>query len=193
MYRLSRFSIFVAITLIAVSGLFANQAWADSYARTIAAFENAGESGRFFDHAYGYAVFPTIGKAGFVVGGAYGDGLVYTNDRVIGSTTMTQLSVGWQLGGQAYSMIVFFRDRSAFENFTSGNFEFSAKAEAVAITAGISGAASTAGSSITASGNRENAITAGDYYKGMAVFTIAKGGLMYEATLAGQKFSYTPL
>ena len=188
-----RFSTSIAVLLTALLGLLSNQALADSYAKTVAAFENAGESGRFFEQAYGYAVFPTIGKAGFVIGGAYGDGLVYINDTVVGSTTMTQVSVGWQLGGQAYSMIVFFRDRAAFENFTSGDFEFSAKAEAVAITAGISGAASTAGSSITASGNRENAITAGDYYKGMAVFTIAKGGLMYEATLAGQKFSYTPL
>ena len=173
--------------------LSCSAAWADKYQDTIDIFSNAGESGHFFGSSYGYAVFPTIGKAGFVVGGAYGEGRVYVGGQHVGDATMTQLTVGWQLGGQAYSMIIFFQDRRAFDEFTGGNFEFSAQATAVAITAGASASAGTAGSSAGASAGRHEAATAGGYSKGMAVFTVAKGGLMYEASIGGQKFSYTPL
>ncbi len=170
--------------------------WAEDeeakYADTIKVFKNAGESGSFFSKSYGYAVFPTIGKAGFVVGGAYGDGRVYERGKHVGDTSVTQLSVGFQLGGQAYSQIVFFEDKRAFDEFTSGNFEFGAQASAVAITAGASAGTSTAGSSAGASGGKNDATTVGQYYKGMAVFTVAKGGLMYEASVGGQKFSYKP-
>jgi lipid-binding SYLF domain-containing protein len=125
-----------------------------------------------------------------VVGGARGKGRVYEHGKYVGNTTMTQLSVGAQLGGQAYSQVIFFQDKRAFDEFTSGNFEFGAQASAVAITAGVSTTASTTGGSAGASGGQRDASTVGEYYKGMAVFTVAKGGLMYEATIGGQKFSY---
>jgi len=165
-------------------------AWADDYADTIALFKDAGESGKFFGNAYGYAVFPTIGKGGMVVGGAYGTGRVYQGGRAIGETSMTQLSVGFQLGGQAYSEIIFFEDARALKEFTSGSFEFGADASVVAITAAASAKASTTGVSAGASGGKKDATTVGKYQRGMATFTIAKGGLMYEATIAGQKFGY---
>jgi lipid-binding SYLF domain-containing protein len=168
------------------------QAWADEYDDTIKVFKDAGESGTFFANSYGYAVFPTIGKGGMVVGGAYGKGRVYTKGAYVGDTSVTKLSVGFQLGGQAFSEIVFFEDKRAFDEFTNGNFEFGAEASAVAITAGASAAATTAGSSAGASGGKHDATTVGEYHKGMAVFTVAKGGLMYEASVGGQKFSYTP-
>jgi len=161
------------------------------YADTIKVFQNAGESGSFFGNSYGYAVFPTIGKGGIGIGGAYGKGRVYVGDKYVGDTSMTQLTLGLQLGGQAYSQIIFFEDKRAFDEFTTGNFEFGAQATAVAITAGVSAGASTAGSSAGASGGKNNATTVGQYQKGMAVFTVAKGGLMYEASIGGQKFSYT--
>jgi len=104
---------------------------------------------------------------------------------------MTQLTLGFQLGGQTYSQIIFFQDKRAFDEFTRGGFEFGVQAEAVAITAGASAGASTAGNSATASGGMNNAITKGRYYRGLAVFTVAKGGLMYEASIGGQKFKYT--
>ena len=172
-------------------------AWAEDndaarYQDTIKIFREAGESGDFFGKSHGYAVFPTIGKAGFVVGGAHGKGRVYAVGQYVGDTSMTQLSVGFQAGGQAYSQIVFFEDQRAFDEFTSGNFEFGAQATAVAITAGASAGTSTAGSSAGASGGKHDATTVGGFYKGMAVFTVAKGGLMYEASVSGQKFSYTP-
>ncbi|MGB8410395.1 MAG: YSC84-related protein [Gallionella sp.] len=105
---------------------------------------------------------------------------------------MTQITVGLQLGGQAFSQIIFFEDKRAFDEFTGGNFEFGAEASAVAITAGASAQATTTGSSAGASGGKNDAKTTGSYYRGMAIFTVAKGGLMYEASVGGQKFSYTP-
>ena len=167
-------------------------AWADNYSVTVDMFRNA-VSSEFFDDSYGYAVFPTIGKGGIGVGGAHGKGQVYAKDAHVGDTTMTQLTIGFQLGGQAFSQIIFFEDERAFTEFTSGNFEFSAQATAVAITAGASAKATTIGTTAGASGGRNNAKTIGDYHRGMAIFTVAKGGLMYEATVGGQKFTYKPV
>jgi lipid-binding SYLF domain-containing protein len=182
-------SVLALVALLAVSGV----ASANKYVDTIALFKNAGESANFFSTAYGYAVFPTIGKGGFVVGGAHGTGHVYEKGKYIGNTSMTQLSVGFQAGGQAYSQIIFFEDKRALEEFTGGNFEFEAGVSAVAITAAAGGSAGTSGATATASGGKKDATTVGSsYYKGMAVFTIVKGGAMYQATVAGQKFSFEP-
>jgi len=182
-------SVLALVGLLAMSGVV----FANKYVDTIALFKNAGESGNFFNTAYGYAVFPTIGKGGFVVGGAHGNGHVYEKGKYIGNTSMTQLSVGFQAGGQAYSQIIFFEDKRALEEFTNGNFEFEAGVSAVAITAAAGGTAGTSGASATASGGKRDATTVGSsYYKGMAVFTIVKGGAMYQATVAGQKFTFDP-
>jgi lipid-binding SYLF domain-containing protein len=170
------------------------QAQADDYQETIEVFRKATQSHDFFDTAYGYAVFPTIGKGGIGLGGAHGKGRVYEQGVHVGDTSMTQVTVGFQLGGQAFSQIVFFEDKRAFDEFTSGSFEFGAQAAAVAITAGASAAATTGGAAAGASGGRHDATaTAPGYYKGMATFTVARGGLMYEASVGGQKFSYKPL
>lgn len=167
----------------------------DAYDKAVGAFQRAGESGAYFSSAYGYALFPTIGKGGIGIGGAHGKGQVYAAGQHIGNATMTQLTMGIQLGGQAFSQIIFFEDERAFREFTSGNFEFSAQATAVAITAGVSAEANTGGGMAAGiSGGQNDASTShGGYRKGMAIFTIAKGGLMYEAALGGQKFTYTPL
>ena len=178
--------------LITALMLPALRALADDYTDTAALFKNAGASAAFFSSSYGYAVFPTIGKGGLLIGGAHGKGRVYERGKYVGDTSMTQVSVGFQAGGQAYSEIVFFQDQRAFSEFTSGNFSFSGNVSAVAITAGASASAGTGGSTAGASGGKKDATTAGDYQKGVAVFTIAKGGLMYEASVAGQKFSYKP-
>jgi lipid-binding SYLF domain-containing protein len=162
----------------------------DAYAETIRVFKAAGESSKFFDKSYGYAVFPTVGKGGLVIGGARGKGKVYARGAYVGDSVMTQISVGFQLGGQAFSQIVFFEDERAFREFSSGQFGFGAGVSAVAITAAASASATTTGATAGVSGGKKDATTSGEYYRGMAVFTIAKGGLMYEAALAGQKFSY---
>jgi lipid-binding SYLF domain-containing protein len=167
-------------------------AQANSYSDTVALFKNAGQSASFFKSCYGYAVFPTVGKAGFVVGAAHGSGRVYEHGKYVGDSSVTQLSVGLQAGGQAYSQIIFFEDQRAFEEFTAGNFEFGADVGAVAITAAADASLGTTGVNAGASGGKKDATTAGTYHKGLAVFTIVKGGAMYQATVAGQKFDYTP-
>jgi lipid-binding SYLF domain-containing protein len=166
------------------------QVHADEYADTIKLFREADESRPFFNKSYGYAVFPLIGKGGLVLGAAHGKGRVYRGGSHVGDSAMSQVTLGWQLGGQAYSQIIFFEDKRAFDEFTSGNFEFGAQASAVAITAGASAQGGTTGVSASASGTQHHARLAGDYHKGMAVFTITKGGLMYEASIGGQKFDY---
>lgn len=126
----------------------------------------------FFENAAGYAVFPSVGKGGLVVGGAYGKGLVIVNGQVDGYTSMTQGTIGLQIGGQKYAQFIFFKDATAIDHFRRGNFEFGAQASAVAITMGASADAS--------------------YDGGVAVFTHAGGGLMIEGSVGGQKFSYEP-
>lgn len=124
----------------------------------------------WFDNSAGYAVFPKVGKGGIGIGGAYGKGLVISGDRVVGTTSLSQVSIGLQLGGQVYSEFIFFRDATALSDFQRGNFELGAQASAVAATKGASADAS--------------------YNKGVAIFTNVSGGLMYEASVGGQKFKF---
>lgn len=184
--RIRRLGVLAALFAV----LAAEPALADKYDDAIKTFRGAGQSAAFFDSSYGYAVFPTIGKGGIGVGGARGSGRVYEKGAHVGDVTMTQVTIGFQFGGQAYSQIVFFQDKRAFDEFTGGSFEFGAQASAVAITAGATAQASTGGSGAGASTTESSATTAGRYQHGMAVFTVAKGGLMYEATIGGQKFGY---
>ncbi|HTV51821.1 MAG TPA: lipid-binding SYLF domain-containing protein [Steroidobacteraceae bacterium] len=180
-----------ALILGALTGLLA-PAFADEYVDTVAVFKNAGASAPFFKSAYAYAVFPTIGKGGFIVGAAHGDGRVFEHGNYIGDSSMTQVSVGFQAGGQAYSEIIFFEDAGVLKRFESGNFALSADVGAVAITASASATAGTEGSDAAAGATQHDARTLGHYQDGIAVFTLAKGGLMYQAAVAGQKFSYKP-
>jgi lipid-binding SYLF domain-containing protein len=178
---------FVTLTLLLGSGVVC----ADAFDDTIELFKHAGESAVFLNNCYAYAVFPTIGAGGLVIGGARGRGQVYVHDRLVGDAVMTQLSVGLQLGGKAYSEIIFFQDKGYLDEFESGKFEFAAGASAVAITAGASASVGTDRASSEASGGPKDATTNGDYQTGMAVFTIAKGGLMFAADITGEKFVYT--
>ena len=118
---------------------------ADKYSDTVSLFKNAGQSASFFGKSYGYAVFPTIGKAGLGIGGAHGDGRVYEQGKYVGDTKMNQLSIGWQAGAEGYSEIIFFQDKRSFDEFTSGNFELGANVGAVVITAAASGTTTTYG------------------------------------------------
>jgi len=181
--RVTLFTLLLSLPLTA--------ALADEYADTKRMFENAGIS-NMFKTAHGYALFPTIGKAGFVVGGAYGKGRVFKGSMHVGDTSMTQASIGFQIGGTGYSQVIFFQDKRALDEFTSGNFEFGAEAQATAITAAAGATANTAGNRAAASGGKNNAnVASGGYHKGMDTYTITKGGLMAEASVAGQKFNYT--
>ena len=125
---------------------------------------------KWFDAAYAYAIYPKVGKGGIGIGGAHGKGLVILADKTVGKTSLSQITIGFQLGGQVYTEYIMFKDETAFEHFTRGNFEMGAQVSAVAINLGASADA--------------------NYDGGVAVFTIATGGLMYEATIGGQKFKY---
>jgi len=120
--------------------------------------------------APGYAVFPTVGKGGAVVGGAYGRGIVYQNGAQIGYTDLSQATIGFQLGGQTYTEILVFQNANALDKFRRGNYQFSSQATAVALK----------------SGEGTNA----KFEDGVAVFTMAESGLMLEAAVGGQKFTY---
>jgi len=179
--------VFLAVFLAGI-----NIAYADSYSETIDVFKKSDTVKPFFENCYGYAVFPTIGKGGIGIGGAYGTGRVYAKGTPTGTAKLFKGTIGFQLGGQAFSQMIFFEDQRAFEEFTSGNFEFDAAASAVAITAGVQAKAGTEGATAGASaGPATGKQVKTSYRKGMAVFVQAKGGLMYEAAIGGQKFSYT--
>ena len=185
-----RFFIVLVFSILVMSSAYADA----DYSNAIKVFRDSPVVQPYFKNAYGYAVFPTIGKGGVGIGGAHGSGQVYVGDKVTGKTSMTQLTIGFQLGGQAYSQIIFFEDKRAYEEFTSGNFEFGAQASAVAITAGAQAQAGTTGAAASASpGGSAGAQAKTEYHKGMAVFTRAKGGLMDEAAIGGQKFSFEPI
>lgn len=139
--------------------------------KTITEFKKVDNSlETFFENSFGYAVFPSIGKGGIGIGGAAGKGVVFKQGEMIGGSNMTQITVGFQFGGQEYSEIIFFEDADSFNRFINNKYQFAAQVSAVALKSGISADAS--------------------YTDGVAVFTQAKGGLMYEASVGGQKFKF---
>jgi lipid-binding SYLF domain-containing protein len=139
---------------------------------TITAFKAANPNlDTFFNQAEGYAVFPTVGKGAAGLGAAYGEGTVFEKGRAIGLSSVTKIDLGLQLGGQTYRQIVFFKDQAALDGFKAGNFTLAADASAVAVA---------------------GAKAAADYSGNVAVFTLSKGGLMFEAAVGGQKFSFEP-
>jgi len=179
-----------AATAVAALLLGTGAAHAAGYRQTIDSFKNATQSADFFKNSYGYAVFPAVGQGSFIVGAAHGDGRVYAHGVHVGNTSVTQLSVGFQAGGQAYSEIIFFKDQQALDAFESGNFQFGAGVNAVVITAGASASADTSGTQASASADENDAHVAGAYNNGVVVFTIVKGGLEVGASVEGEKFSY---
>ena len=189
--KTSGFAIVVAVVCLAA--VFSPKVQADEYEDAVAVFRQAETVQPFFESAFGYAVFPTIGKGGIGIGGSFGKGQVYRQGRVTGMVTLVKATIGFQLGGQAFSEIIFFEDERAYNEFTSGNFEFDATASAVAITAAVQAKAGTEGTTAGASvGPATGKQAPSEYRKGMAVFIHTKGGLMYEASIGGQKFTFIP-
>jgi len=187
--KINRFSILMIMFILALA--LANPVQADKFTDTIEVYKKSESVQPFFKSAYGYAVFPTVGKGGIVIGGAYGKGQVYRGGKVTGETSLIKATIGFQLGGQAFSEMIFFEDKRAYDDFTSGNFEFDASASAVAITAGAQAKAGTEGSTASATAGPATGKQAGSSYrKGMATFVHIKGGLMYEAAIGGQKFDF---
>jgi lipid-binding SYLF domain-containing protein len=180
MKRIVLSCVFVAVVLFLVAGCSTAPKSAEGRAKLNTKVQNAHDSAlradpglkKFFDEAAGYAVFPTVGKGAIGVGGAYGKGELYESGQLKGYCTLTQASIGLALGGQAYTELIFFETQAALDRFKTGNFAFAAQASAVALKSGASANAK--------------------YTDGVAVFTMGEAGLMYEASIGGQKFSYKP-
>ena len=182
----------IACTLLLtpLTNLYADDA---KYSATMAEFKKNPVVQKFLGKAYGYAVFPNIGKGGLGIGGAHGKGKVYQGGNVTGTTKMTQLTIGLQAGGQAYSQLIMFENKASYEKFTKGEYEFGAQATAVAIKASANAAAGTTGNAAGATSKGDAGAQNAQYVNGMVVFTYAKGGLMYEASLGGQKYKFEAL
>jgi lipid-binding SYLF domain-containing protein len=180
MKRIVLTCMFVAVALFLVTGCATAPKTAEGKAELNTKVQNAIDNAvksdpglkKFFDEAAGYAVFPTVGKGAVGVGGAYGRGELYESGQMVGYCTLTQASIGLALGGQAYTELIFFETQAALEKFKTGNFAFAAQASAVALKSGASANAK--------------------YTDGVAVFTMGEAGLMYEASIGGQKFNYRP-
>ena len=181
------------LTLAVLLALSATKAQAaaslEKCRETLGKFKQLGNVPEMMAESYGYAVLPTIGKGGIGIGGAGGTGCVFAGNTHTGNVSMGQVTIGWQLGGQAYSQIILFKNADTYNEFIEGQFEFGADVTAVALTYGAAAGASTKGASASAGDTKAT----GSWKRGMAVFTLAKGGLMYEASIGGQKFKFRPL
>lgn len=183
-------SLLIASALALVTSI--GHAEGDKYQQALTSFKQSPQSARFFDKSYGYVVFPEIGKAGLIVGGEHGDGQVYEKGKLVGTASLTQLSVGAQAGAKEYAEIIFFETKLDYDRFTSGEFQLEGTAEATAVTLNAQASAGTDANTAGASTTRNNAATAGAYQKGVAIFTITRGGLMAGVSVGGQKIKFKP-
>jgi len=168
---------FAALLLLCSGALLPASVHADQYSDAANVFRGTDAAKPFFASSYGYAIFPTVGKGGFILAGGFGKGRVFVAGSPVGDTTLTQASVGLQVGGQAYTQIIFFEDERAFREFSRGGFEFGAQVNATVIKANAQATAGTTGSTAGASGGTKD----------------VEGALMFEASVGGQRFSYKPL
>jgi lipid-binding SYLF domain-containing protein len=183
-------ALMIAAALLATSNMaFAQKA--EELTETINLFKGIPQVAPYFGSAYGYAVWPRIGRGGLGVGGARGKGQVYQGGKATGISTLTDITIGAQAGGQAYRQVIFFKDKAAYDKFTSGKFEFDATASAVAVTASAQASAGTQGAAASAgAGNPNTGAGSGYPAGGMQTFTMAEGGLMYAATIGGQRYNF---
>jgi lipid-binding SYLF domain-containing protein len=187
--------LFLLLSLLSVTGLAAAQDIED-FSATIDEFRRVSAVEPYFESAYGYAVWRRIARGGLGIGAATGRGQIYRNGEVTGFSRLVDISIGLQAGGQAYKQIIFFEDERAYNDFTSGNFQFDAAASAVAVTASAQARAGTQGAEASAgagSASSTAAATTPGYQRGLQVFTMTTGGLMYQATIGGQKYNFTPV
>ena len=159
---------------------------------TLELFRSIPEVAPYFESAYGYAVWRRIARGGLGIGASRGLGQVYVNGQLTGFSRLVEVSIGLQAGGQTYRQIIFFQNQEAYDDFTDGNFEFDATASAVAVTASAQAGAGTSGARASAGAGSPNSAAGGGYHNGLQVFTMAEGGLMYQAAIAGQRYNFEP-
>jgi lipid-binding SYLF domain-containing protein len=181
----------IAAAMLVASSMAVAQKTED-LSETIEKFRAIPSVAPYFGTAYAYAVWPKIGRGGLGIGGASGKGQVYLGGKVTGFSRVSDITFGAQAGGQAYRQIIFFQNKEAYDKFTTGKFEFDASASAVAVNASAQASAGTTGTSATAGAGSGTGAGAG-YQGGMQTFTMAEGGLMYAATIGGQKYNFNAL
>ena len=182
----------MAAAMLATSNMALAQKVED-FSETIDLFKGIPQVAPYFANAYGYAVWQRIGRGGLGIGGARGKGQVYQGGKVTGFATLTDITFGAQAGGQAYRQVIFFENKAAYDKFTGGKFEFDASASAVAVTASAQASAGTRGASTSAGAGNPSTGAGAGYVNGMQTFTMAEGGLMYAATIGGQKYNFDPV
>jgi lipid-binding SYLF domain-containing protein len=182
----------VAAAVLATSNMALAADDVEDLSETINLFKGIPQVAPYFGSAYAYAVWPKIGRGGLGIGGASGQGQVYLGGKVTGFSRVSDITFGAQAGGQAYKQVIFFENKAAYDKFTTGKFEFEASASAVAVNASAQAAAGTTGTS-AAAGNGGGAGAGSGYTGGMQTFTMAGGGLMYAATIGGQKYNFKPV
>jgi len=183
----------IAAVLLVVSNMSHAQRNVEDFSETIDLFRGIPEVAPYFDASYGYAVWRRIARGGLGIGAATGRGQVYVNGQVTGFSRLVDVTIGLQAGGQAYRQIIFFQNKAAYDDFTNGNFEFDASASAVAVTASAQARAGTQGAQATAgAGSNPSTAAGGGFHNGLQVFTMAEGGLMYQATIGGQRYNFRP-
>ena len=184
--------VIAAWCLVANSALWAKEV--EDFSKTLDLFKQHSLINKYLDSAYGYALFPLVGKGSFIVGYTRGTGQVYRGDFVTGFTTVNHVSVGFQGGGQVFSQIIFFQDKRAYDEFTRGSFEVDSRAALVAVTAGAQAQAGSTGVTSAVSSGAETSQQKGSHYaKGLAIFVQSRGGLMADASVGVQKFSFDPV
>jgi lipid-binding SYLF domain-containing protein len=186
-----RTGLIAAIVLATSSTALAQKV--EDLSETIELFRGIPQVAPYFEKSYGYAVFPRIGRGGLGIGGASGRGQIYVGGQVTGFSRLMDITFGAQAGGQAYRQVIFFENQAAYDKFTGGRYEFDASASAVAVTASAQASAGTQGASAAAGAGAPNTGTAAGYVNGMQTFTMAEGGLMYAATIGGQKYNFDPV
>jgi lipid-binding SYLF domain-containing protein len=183
--------ILLPLALILTGLAFSAQAQREKdVTETVELFRGIPQVFPYFESAYGYAVWPRIARGGFFVGGSRGRGQIYVGGQMVGTSTLVEASIGFQAGGQTYRQIIFFQDAEAYQSFAKDGFEFDAEAQAVAVTASAEAGAGTTGARASAGAGSPNTAAGGGYSGGMQIFTMAEGGLMYKATIAGQRYNF---
>jgi lipid-binding SYLF domain-containing protein len=165
---------------------------AKDFSSTLDVFKESPQAKQLFEQAYGYAVFPTVGEGAAIIGATYGKGQLYQGHKLIGGVTLTGLSIGPQVGGDAYSEIIFFKDKDAFDTFTSGKYNFNAKASVNAVAASAQAETGKLGSYASANTTSDTGTYTAGYDDGVAVLVRGKNGLMAKASVGGQHFSFKP-
>jgi lipid-binding SYLF domain-containing protein len=178
--------------LLAMSVGSSNAFAAKDFSSTLEVFKESPQAEQFLGDAYGYAVFPTVGEGAAVLGGAYGKGQLYQGDKLTGDVTLVGLSIGPQLGGDAYSEIIFFKNKQAYDKFTKGEYSFNAKASAIAVSASAQAEVGRLGSHASANTRSDIGAYTASYDDGVAVMVHGKKGLMANASLGAQHFSFKP-